>query len=143
MDRTAARQVRVGAYVVCVRDGAALLTRFTRSRRWTLPGGGIDHGEHPDAAAVREVAEETGYRIQLGKLVGVHSALWDSQHNDEPIDVHALFLLYTGEVVGGALRNEVHGSTDHAAWIPLDDIAGLDHTSIIDIGLAAADNPVS
>lgn len=142
MDQSTARQLRVGAYVVCVRDGAALLARFATSKRWTLPGGGIDHGEHPQDAAVREVEEETGYRIRLGKLIGVHSARWDVVRSGEPVDMHALHILYTGAVVGGTLRHEVNGSTDHAAWVPLTEIAALDHSSIVTVGLAAAGNPV-
>lgn len=37
---------------------------------WTLPGGHIEPGEGWEAAAVREVAEETGYQIAVDRLVG-------------------------------------------------------------------------
>lgn len=126
---------RVGAYVVCVREGALLMVRFTRSERWTLPGGGLDHGEHPRDAAVREVAEETGLECVLGELVDVDSRLWDDQEN---VLVHAIRILYTGEITGGTLRDEVGGSSDHAAWVPLADVAGLDRSRLVDAGLTAA-----
>ncbi|MBW0113902.1 NUDIX hydrolase [Pseudonocardia abyssalis] len=126
---------RVGAYVVCVREGSLLMVRFTRSERWTLPGGGLDHGEHPRDAAVREVAEETGLEVLLGELVDVDSRLWDDQ---EDVLVHAIRILYTGEITGGTLRDEIGGSSDHAAWVPLADVVGLDRSRLVDAGLAAA-----
>jgi 8-oxo-dGTP diphosphatase len=131
-------QTRVGAYVVCVRDGALLLSRFARGGRWTLPGGGLDHGERPEDAAVREVEEETGYRIVLGKLIGVDSTHWARTHDGSPLDMHALRILYTGEVVGGTLRYEIGGSTDRAEWVPLAEVADRARSSLVGIGLAAA-----
>jgi argininosuccinate lyase len=41
-------------------------------RRWSLPGGVVEPGENPHAAAVREVEEETGLRVELQHLVGVY-----------------------------------------------------------------------
>ena len=62
------RRQRVAAYAVIVRDGAVLLSRLAPSvseiEMWTLPGGGIDFGEHPDDAVVREVHEETGLDVR-------------------------------------------------------------------------------
>lgn len=43
-------------------------------RLWTLPGGGVEHGEDPYHAVIREVEEETGYAIEVERLLGVHSA---------------------------------------------------------------------
>jgi len=37
---------------------------------WTLPKGKIEMGESPTECAIREVAEETGYRCDLGRFVG-------------------------------------------------------------------------
>jgi len=119
-----------------------LLVRFSRSGRWTLPGGGIDHGERPEDAAVREVEEETGHRIELGSLIGVDSARWNTERAGTPVDVHAVRVLYLGEVVGGTLCDEKDGSTDRAAWVPLADVVAWDRVSLVDIGLAAARNSV-
>ena len=62
-----ARRQRIGAYAVIVRDDQILLSRLaprlTKSELWTLPGGGVDHGEDPRAAVVREVHEETGLDV--------------------------------------------------------------------------------
>jgi ADP-ribose pyrophosphatase YjhB (NUDIX family) len=136
--RQVEQQTRVGAYVVIVRDGAILLSRFVRSGRWTLPGGGIDHGERPEDAAVREVMEETGYRVVLGPLVGVDSARWERGHDGRALDMHALRIIYTGEVVGGDLRFEEGGSTDRAEWVPLADVSARHRGTLVDIGMTAA-----
>lgn len=37
---------------------------------WVLPGGGIDPGETPDEAIVREILEETGFTVKVTRLVG-------------------------------------------------------------------------
>lgn len=125
---------RVGAYVVCVRERSVLLVRFTGVDRWALPGGGLDHGEHPRDAAVREVAEETGLQVALGPLLEVGSRVWD----DRAYRLHMISIIYAGEITGGTLRHEVGGSSDHAAWVPLAEVAGLDRSRMVDVGLAAA-----
>lgn len=37
---------------------------------WVLPGGGIDPGELPEHAVVREILEETGFTVKVDRLVG-------------------------------------------------------------------------
>jgi 8-oxo-dGTP diphosphatase len=132
--------VRVGAYAVVLRDGALLLARFVGSDppRWTLPGGGLDHGEDPRDAAVREVEEETGYRVELQRLLAVESFRALVERSDGPVDHQAICVIYTAEVVGGELRHEVGGTTDVAAWVPLASVTDLVRGGLVDIGLAAA-----
>ena len=132
--------LRVGAYAVIERDGAVLLARWIGSDppRWTLPGGGLDHGEDPRDAAVREVEEETGYRVALRQLLTVESFRTLVDRPDGPLDHQTICVLYTAEVLGGDLRPEVDGSTDTAAWVPLTDVPGLTRGALVDLGLAVA-----
>jgi 8-oxo-dGTP diphosphatase len=62
---------RLAAYALIFDStGRLLLTREPGGRpgRWLLPGGGVEHGEHPEQAVVREVREETGLDARVGSL---------------------------------------------------------------------------
>jgi 8-oxo-dGTP diphosphatase len=132
--------LRVGAYAVIERDSAVLLARWIGSDppRWTLPGGGLDHGEDPRDGAVREVEEETGYRVSLGRVLTVESFRELVRRPDGLLDHQAICIIYAAEVVGGQLRDEIGGSTDTAAWFPLADVPTLTRGGLVDLGLAAA-----
>jgi ADP-ribose pyrophosphatase YjhB (NUDIX family) len=52
-------------------DGAILLVKPTYRETWEIPGGGLEHGEDPWAAAAREVKEETGLELRPGRLLAV------------------------------------------------------------------------
>jgi 8-oxo-dGTP diphosphatase len=137
------RELRVAAYGLCVRDGSLLLARFVGhgGHEWTLPGGGLEHGEDPRAAVVREVAEETGYAVAIDRLL-----IADAIRRTFPrgrwrvADHHAVRLIYTVRIMGGTLRHEVGGSTDRAAWVPLDRLDELAprRADTIDTGLTLA-----
>jgi ADP-ribose pyrophosphatase YjhB (NUDIX family) len=132
------RRQRVAAYVVVGRADDVLLARWTgpRGPEWTLPGGGLDFGEDPADAAVREVREETGYTVRLDRLLFVNSFRRDLP--DVPIDFHAIQIVYAGTVIGGDLCHEVDGSTDMAAWYPRAEVAALTRVPLVDLGLTAA-----
>lgn len=134
------RQLRVAAYGVCVAEGRVLLARLVpldgAEPRWTMPGGGLEHGEDPLDAVVREVEEETGYRVSVERLLGI-----DSFRRRFPLasgaeeDFHAIRAVYAVRVTGGALRNETGGTTDRAAWFDLDEVRGLDRVDLVDRSL--------
>ncbi len=122
---------RVAAYAVIVRDGQILLSRLAprvaRSELWTLPGGGLDHGEDPRDAVVREVREETGLDVTIGETARTFSLhLPDAWRRGRRVDAHSLRIVYDGWVPVDAPEprvQEVDGSTIEAAWRPLADVA--------------------
>jgi ADP-ribose pyrophosphatase YjhB (NUDIX family) len=90
-------QPLLGASVVVIQDGKALLTRREDFDVWCLPGGEVDQGESVAQAAMREIAEETGLRIELDRLVGIYSEPdWFSR------GLHVV--MFSGHPMGGALR---------------------------------------
>jgi ADP-ribose pyrophosphatase YjhB (NUDIX family) len=58
--------------VVCDGEGRILLIR-TEKAGWELPGGRVEQGEDFIAALEREVLEETGCEVEVGRLTGVTS----------------------------------------------------------------------
>ncbi|MET9350728.1 NUDIX hydrolase [Streptomyces termitum] len=131
--------LRVAAYAVCVRDGELLLARWVGRdgvRRWTLPGGGLEHGEDPVETMVREVEEETGYAAEPLALLGIDSDIqsWSLRLRAAG-SFQSLRVVYEARITGGTLRPETGGSTDLAAWHPLDAVSGLDRVALVDIGL--------
>jgi ADP-ribose pyrophosphatase YjhB (NUDIX family) len=53
-------------------DGRLLLVRETQDGRWSLPGGWADVGESLAEGAVREVFEETGFVVEVDRLLGIY-----------------------------------------------------------------------
>jgi 8-oxo-dGTP diphosphatase len=119
---------RLAAYAVVLAPqhgrSSVLLTSFTAAPdSWGLPGGGVDEGEHPQDAVVREVWEETGQQVEVDRELAVDSAHWTGR---SPAgrweDFHALRLVYVAHCPRPAptVVHDADGSTDRAEWAPLD-----------------------
>ncbi|MBI2244204.1 MAG: NUDIX hydrolase, partial [Nocardioides sp.] len=122
------KRQRVAAYAVIIREGRILLSRLspsiTAEELWTLPGGGLDHGEDPRDAVIREIYEETGLDAVVGETARVYSAHLPGVWRDgRRVDAHALRIVYDGWVPIDAPEPrvvEVDGSTVEAAWQPVE-----------------------
>jgi 8-oxo-dGTP pyrophosphatase MutT (NUDIX family) len=137
------RVVRLAAYGLIRReDGRILACRvapgYPGAGWWTLPGGGLDFGETPEAGAIREVEEETGLRARITGVPTIHSdtGIWP---RDREIRYHQVRFVYPMEVVGGAERFEVDGSTDTFGWF---DLATLQQMQIVPLISLALGLPV-
>ena len=128
---------RVAAYNVCIDDASRLLmcrlSNITeRPGAWTLPGGGIDFGEHPEVGALRELQEETGYVGRILELLAVDSIRREVRAADGlDADYHSVRIVYRTALIGGALRHETDESTDRAAWCTREE---LDNMPLVELG---------
>ena len=112
------RQRRIGTYGICRdTDGRILLVRESDDR-WWLPGGGVEHGEHPFDALRREVREETGLEVEIRRL---RDAVADVVVEGD-LAVHTDRLLFDVEPTGGALRAE---RGEAPRWVAPDELTTL------------------
>ena len=86
-----------------------------------MPGGGIEFGEQPADAMVREVEEETGLLVLPKVIVDAHSL----QRQFDGRNMHSIRIVYQAEVVGGELRFEQDGTTDRCEWFTKEDARAL------------------
>jgi ADP-ribose pyrophosphatase YjhB (NUDIX family) len=140
---------RVAAYNVCVDDAPRLLLcRLSavteRPGWWTLPGGGLRFGEHPEAGALRELDEETGLVGRIVELLTVNSlrrVIRNDPQLEGDVDYHSIRIVYRTEITGGSLRHESNESTDRAAWCTREDLASMPLVELGRIGVDLAFPP--
>ncbi len=86
---------KLGAFAVILdKEGRVLLSYRSENDLWGLPGGGVDHGELPTEAVMRETREETGLEIEIMRLVGVYG----NEKGKEMV------FSFQGKVIGGNLQ---------------------------------------
>jgi len=90
---------------VILRDEQAriLLVRDAGHRQWALLGGGVDPGESPRAAAIREAREEIGVDIELGDVI---TAMGGREYEVEYANgdrTAYVTVVFDGRITGGEL----------------------------------------
>lgn len=146
---------RTGARVICISGTDVLLLAdsdpgLPGSMWWVTPGGGIDDGETPRAAAQRELCEETGLRIEEEALLGPVAVRTVTHGYSDRVRVQKEWFFRVEverfEVRPGALTAEEKDRLQGHGWWPLDglpddvwpaglaDIAAMKGETIHDLG---------
>ncbi|QKE72096.1 NUDIX hydrolase [Arthrobacter citreus] len=83
---------------VVFKDGKILLVREKSENKWSLPGGFCDVGLSASENVVKEIFEESGYKVETKKLLAV---LDMTKHAHPPQLYHYYKLFIQCEIVGG------------------------------------------
>ena len=102
--------------------GGILLQRRGGSNMWGFPGGAIELGETPEAAAIREVKEETGLDVEVGELIGIYTDFDVRCQNGDRYQ--SIAIAYELTVVGGVLFCD-EKETLELKYFPLNDTPKL------------------
>jgi mutator protein MutT len=103
MEETRKHQITVVIGVIVDEDKIFFTKRHDPGspydNKWEIPGGKIDHGEQPLEAVVREIKEETGYDIEVLRLLPIETAMHAS-------DLQVIMIPYLCKIIGGEFSAE-------------------------------------
>lgn len=116
------KRIEVVAAVI-VRDGKVFVTERGYGPWkdwWEFPGGKMEAGESPEEALKREIREELGTEISVGRLIGTVEYDYPEFH----LTMHCYLCSLTGEMPH-LLEHEAAGwlsaeSLDSVRWLPAD-----------------------
>lgn len=99
-------------------DGRILMVReVVDDNRWTLPGGWADVNQTPAQSVVREVFEESGYRVRAVKL----AAVWDRARQAQPAMAFSVVrMFFICALEGGEPATSLE--TSEIGWFAEDDV---------------------
>jgi ADP-ribose pyrophosphatase YjhB (NUDIX family) len=102
------------------RDGQILLVQERSDGCWTMPGGWADVGDLPSDMVVREVWEESGFRVVPRKVIGVY----DANRSGRPLNLyHAYKIVFLCDITGGQARPS--NETSAVGFYDFDDLPPL------------------
>lgn len=92
---------KLGVSVSVWRDGKVLLVERAKAPRglWAFPGGHVEPGESLEAAAARELHEETGLTVRLEGLLGLYEVI--RRDTAGQLTVHYVIACYMGHAGPG------------------------------------------
>lgn len=135
---------RPAAYAIVIKDDEVLLVNTRSTGKYSLPGGGVELGEKIEDALKREVKEETGLEIDVGRFVRFKEDFFYYDPLDEAFHSLLFFYLCAPLTFDFAAPHQIDdGEVEKPQWIDKHSLTSTDFQShgeeIIEI-LSAADN---
>ncbi len=109
---------KVDARGVVFSDDKILMVREIADGGWTLPGGWCDCGMTASENVVREVREESGYEVNVTRLLAVYDR--DTQGHTPPYPFNIYKLFFQCELTGGEATPS--NETSEVAWFAEDEL---------------------
>ncbi len=110
---------KVAVVVLILAENQVLLVKRANDPMkgfWALPAGFVDAEEDPQAAARREVLEETGFTAQIDRLIDVY-------HTPNDGGLASIVIAYAGSILSGELHPD--DDAEDARWFTQDTLPPL------------------
>jgi ADP-ribose pyrophosphatase YjhB (NUDIX family) len=111
---------KVGIRIVVIKDEKILMVREKMDNKWSLPGGYADPGYTPSEIAIKEVKEESGFDVNVIRLLGVIDY---NKHQERPFPFDLYQLFIECEIVGGESKTGVE--TSEVGFFGIDELPEL------------------
>ena len=113
---------------VAIKDGNRILLSRRANEpnigKWSVPGGLVELGEGVRDAAKREMKEELGLNIEIGKLAGVYEYIVS---NKKGVITHYVIIDFMGRKIGGELKP--NSEMSEIVWATGNEAVKLDLTA--------------
>ena len=106
---------------VIFRDDKILLVKEIADGGWTLPGGWCDIGMTPSENVAREVWEESGFEVEVRRLLAVYDR--DRQRHTPPYLFNIYKIFFLCDITGGKATTSIE--TNDVAFFAEDEIPEL------------------
>jgi len=116
-------QVPTAGVLVFDERGRLLLVKNADDQRWGIPGGLIEPMETPSDAAIREVWEETGLKVELDCIAGVFGGPECVTKYPQGDQISWVATIFFAHVAGGEFRPDQVETLD-VAFIAIEDLDG-------------------
>ncbi|ANU23120.1 NUDIX hydrolase [Planococcus donghaensis] len=117
---TKASKSWIGAAGIVVLDNKILMVKEKATKRWSVPSGEIENGETVEQACIREIQEETGFSVSVGKAIHTKNMVIG---NFNVTTYYFYCTISTGEIINTDPDDEI----EEIAWQNYDNLLAIEH----------------
>jgi len=111
---------KIDVRAAVIKDNKILLVQESSDKKWAMPGGWADVGDIPSEVAIRETYEESGYKVEPVKVIGVYDANRLGGHLEL---FHAFKIIFLCDLIGGEAK--ISDETLDVGFFPFDNLPPL------------------